>query len=205
MYPNADPWNWLVPDLVTALIRPPTNPPCRTSNGATRTWYSFTASIESGRAFTPPPGTWLLALSANRSLLLVPSIWMLLNRSFCPVIDVPPPGVFTIWGDVLTKSLNARFSVGSRRSAESEMRSEEHTSELQSRSDLVCRLLLEKKKKISTGADSVTAVGGFSVGVRPSGGLTARPSSPAGAGAGAAAFAVAAVFVPVSGRGAAVC
>src|SRR3982751_7011419 len=29
-------------------------------------------------------------------------------------------------------------------------RSEEHTSELQSRSDLVCRLLLEKKKKIYT-------------------------------------------------------
>ena len=30
------------------------------------------------------------------------------------------------------------------------VRSEEHTSELQSRSDLVCRLLLEKKKKIQT-------------------------------------------------------
>src|SRR2546428_6173232 len=29
-------------------------------------------------------------------------------------------------------------------------RSEEHTSELQSRSDLVCRLLLEKKKKITS-------------------------------------------------------
>src|SRR5438874_4872867 len=29
----------------------------------------------------------------------------------------------------------------------SELRSEEHTSELQSRRDLVCRLLLEKKKK----------------------------------------------------------
>src|SRR6266704_6106364 len=29
-------------------------------------------------------------------------------------------------------------------------RSEEHTSELQSRFDLVCRLLLEKKKKITT-------------------------------------------------------
>src|SRR2546421_6520734 len=29
-------------------------------------------------------------------------------------------------------------------------RSEEHTSELQSRSDLVCRLLLEKKKKVTT-------------------------------------------------------
>src|SRR5436190_7122180 len=30
-----------------------------------------------------------------------------------------------------------------------EDRSEEHTSELQSHSDLVCRLLLEKKKKVS--------------------------------------------------------
>src|SRR5690349_23292038 len=33
------------------------------------------------------------------------------------------------------------------RSAGSAARSEEHTSELQSRRDLVCRLLLEKKKK----------------------------------------------------------
>src|SRR5690349_23995347 len=32
-------------------------------------------------------------------------------------------------------------------SADRPMRSEEHTSELQSRRDLVCRLLLEKKKK----------------------------------------------------------
>src|SRR5438034_8091340 len=31
------------------------------------------------------------------------------------------------------------------------LRSEEHTSELQSHSDLVCRLLLEKKKKYATG------------------------------------------------------
>src|SRR5438034_7908977 len=31
-------------------------------------------------------------------------------------------------------------------------RSEEHTSELQSHSDLVCRLLLEKKKNIKVGA-----------------------------------------------------
>src|SRR2546430_10271734 len=34
-------------------------------------------------------------------------------------------------------------------------RSEEHTSELQSQSNLVCRLLLEKKKRIHTGADNV--------------------------------------------------
>src|SRR2546421_8818983 len=34
-----------------------------------------------------------------------------------------------------------------RRRVKKSTRSEEHTSELQSRSDLVCRLLLEKKKK----------------------------------------------------------
>src|SRR5437588_5480041 len=34
------------------------------------------------------------------------------------------------------------------------MRSEEHTSELQSHSDLVCRLLLEKKKKKKTALNS---------------------------------------------------
>src|SRR5438034_7141822 len=34
-----------------------------------------------------------------------------------------------------------------RRRREADLRSEEHTSELQSHSDLVCRLLLEKKKK----------------------------------------------------------
>src|SRR5690349_24050661 len=37
-------------------------------------------------------------------------------------------------------------------------RSEEHTSELQSRRDLVCRLLLEKKKK-ENGMDAVVDVG----------------------------------------------
>src|SRR5204863_10072247 len=41
----------------------------------------------------------------------------------------------------------ARRSWGPR-SASTTARSEEHTSELQSRRDLVCRLLLEKKKKI---------------------------------------------------------
>src|SRR5688572_32665631 len=37
-----------------------------------------------------------------------------------------------------------------RRAGEADDRSEEHTSELQSRSNLVCRLLLEKKKKKKT-------------------------------------------------------
>src|SRR5260221_7265650 len=41
---------------------------------------------------------------------------------------------------------SARFRPAHRRCAR-QLRSEEHTSELQSHSDLVCRLLLEKKKK----------------------------------------------------------
>src|SRR2546422_6388975 len=45
------------------------------------------------------------------------------------------------------RSLRARPSCCPGRPARRETRSEEHTSELQSRLHLVCRLLLEKKKK----------------------------------------------------------
>src|SRR2546428_9909722 len=48
----------------------------------------------------------------------------------------------------------ARFTFSPCRTSPS--RSEEHTSELQSRSDLVCRLLLEKKKNISVRCYTVT-------------------------------------------------
>src|SRR5438874_6872710 len=41
-----------------------------------------------------------------------------------------------------------------------DVRSEEHTSELQSRRDLVCRLLLEKKKPMETGRSSQNRRGG---------------------------------------------
>src|SRR5206468_12873920 len=44
-------------------------------------------------------------------------------------------------------NLNLREGKGLTYGARTAFRSEEHTSELQSRSDLVCRLLLEKKKK----------------------------------------------------------
>src|SRR5207248_9193925 len=46
------------------------------------------------------------------------------------------------------RSLNSHGVVGVRDKEVSQGRSEEHTSELQSPYDLVCRLLLEKKKKI---------------------------------------------------------
>src|SRR5688572_32589062 len=38
------------------------------------------------------------------------------------------------------------------------LRSEEHTSELQSQSNLVCRLLLEKKKKLKSGCTNLMPV-----------------------------------------------
>src|SRR2546421_4448236 len=45
-----------------------------------------------------------------------------------------------------------------RRARSRRSRSEEHTSELQSRSDLVCRLLLEKKKKINVPVGDITPI-----------------------------------------------
>src|SRR2546430_13379730 len=56
-------------------------------------------------------------------------------------------------------SLCRRISMGAGvwavRSTLRRVRSEEHTSELQSQSNLVCRLLLEKKKKITKGRNII--------------------------------------------------
>src|SRR5438132_8199999 len=55
-----------------------------------------------------------------------------------------------IWRVLVARSDDIQIAVLARREMKSERlarRSEEHTSELQSHSDLVCRLLLEKKKK----------------------------------------------------------
>src|SRR5206468_11345305 len=53
--------------------------------------------------------------------------------------------------DVATRAVDAAVRSG-REPPRRLLRSEEHTSELQSRSDLVCRLLLEKKKRGTTQA-----------------------------------------------------
>src|SRR2546429_2496380 len=55
-----------------------------------------------------------------------------------------PPGAF-LWSLFLRRTGNSLVRAHRARP----QRSEEHTSELQSRLHLVCRLLLEKKKKIS--------------------------------------------------------
>src|SRR2546430_9679514 len=61
-----------------------------------------------------------------------------------PLVDFPQPGA----AQVLLDGQIARHDelLGLRRPARLSGRSEEHTSELQSQSNLVCRLLLEKKK-----------------------------------------------------------
>src|SRR5258706_8308816 len=46
-----------------------------------------------------------------------------------------------------TKDARSHGAIGARPQGHLEVRSEEHTSELQSLTNLVCRLLLEKKKK----------------------------------------------------------
>src|SRR2546428_10056058 len=72
------------------------------------------------------------------------SLRELVNQLFCDV-----PSGTGAEGPVRCsmKQIDAVLAGGARWAVE---RSEEHTSELQSRSDLVCRLLLEKKKKKQT-------------------------------------------------------
>src|SRR5258707_11193202 len=50
-----------------------------------------------------------------------------------------------------SSTISRPFSPAPAKQAHSRSRSEEHTSELQSRQYLVCRLLLEKKKKLTSG------------------------------------------------------
>src|SRR5256885_4973954 len=54
-------------------------------------------------------------------------------------------------GDDGARVLDARQVLDRTRDADRDVRSEEHTSELQSPCNLVCRLLLEKKKSIPSG------------------------------------------------------
>src|SRR5438132_14385013 len=78
--------------------------------------------------FNDPATTEIYTLSLHDALPICMKVIPDHTLDDCPPLDilVVPGG----WGTRATR-----------------MRSEEHTSELQSHSDLVCRLLLEKKKK----------------------------------------------------------
>src|SRR2546428_9843196 len=68
-------------------------------------------------------------------------------------VEITDPEGANLWADI-TDEMAQRWAAGAYQRGHLYMfpnqatgrRSEEHTSELQSRSDLVCRLLLEKKK-----------------------------------------------------------
>src|SRR2546422_3543321 len=66
----------------------------------------------------------------------------------------PPPGAKDVhqWRVTASSAAEGGSEPYALRQARKESRSEEHTSELQSRLHLVCRLLLEKKKKTTTTA-----------------------------------------------------
>src|SRR5438067_5692596 len=78
-----------------------------------------------------------------RSLTVVVSLMWPLHGMFCCTFSVPARLLTTIG---CRSRLGAAVAASSRTAAAPLIRrSEEHTSELQSRFDLVCRLLLEKK------------------------------------------------------------
>src|SRR5688572_30876761 len=98
----------------------------------------------------PPSRTFLINASATTE------IYTLSLHDALPIFSqVGPSGARISWTQSQRRSTLSRSrSSGSPNSAiqtgSGSSRSEEHTSELQSQSNLVCRLLLEKKKKKST-------------------------------------------------------
>src|SRR5690606_39623456 len=75
-------------------------------------------------------------------------VWVLkLMTSAFPIPGAPPLRPLRVSAMRVMASLNRDMSSTSRVLKSGATRSEEHTSELQSRENLVCRLLLEKKKK----------------------------------------------------------
>src|SRR5437588_7212094 len=76
-----------------------------------------------------------------------------LFRSVSAIVPVDPDGLELVTAAKALLEDRAREDVAQLRlddSSRARERSEEHTSELQSHSDLVCRLLLEKKKTQTT-------------------------------------------------------
>src|SRR5207247_11457685 len=91
-------------------------------------------------SFTDPASTEIYTLSLHDAL---PISFPLITTGQAQAATGPRRG-----GESPTQSARVRFGnrTSGRREDPPAARSEEHTSELQSRVDLVCRLLLEKKK-----------------------------------------------------------
>src|SRR5438034_8817072 len=98
------------------------------------------------RAGRTPGSMWIVRLALRRPYtFVVMGLTILLLGVFAivttptdifPEIEIPVVSVIWNYDGLTSEDMASRIT-----------RSEEHTSELQSHSDIVCRLLLEKKKK----------------------------------------------------------
>src|SRR5699024_12635687 len=97
--------------------------------------------------FTATPSTLIYTLSLHDALPICVDLHDLLHR-YRSFLGVPCPGdgIDESASPHLIYLFKKYFGYDPNKSKQ-ENRSEEHTSELQSRFDLVCRLLLEKKKE----------------------------------------------------------
>src|SRR3712207_7869735 len=104
------------------------------------------------RPASPPRSAWSTARANWRCLVFWPSEPWSRKLGDRSAIDALPAALAASVGRSGTSTVNGAPSrvTSTRRTApaDSARRSEEHTSELQSRQYLVCRLLLEKKKDI---------------------------------------------------------
>src|SRR5438132_8928492 len=90
-----------------------------------------------------PPRSTLFPYTTSSDLIVLGSRWLGLDPAKAGM-----PWWKMIGNRFLTASENRVLGMKLSEYHTGEFRSEEHTSELQSHSDLVCRLLLEKKKNI---------------------------------------------------------
>src|SRR3712207_8723668 len=95
--------------------------------------------------FNDTATTEIYTLSLHDALPIYPILVQLLRQLVLVRFESPGSG----------RAGSGSGSLGNRARSASANRSEEHTSELQSRQYLVCRLLLEKKKKVTLPATTV--------------------------------------------------
>src|SRR5690606_41744847 len=109
---------------------------------------SSTPSSTCRFSFTHPATTWIYTLSLHDALPIFAQLHQLRGRvgrgahkSYCVLLADPKTEIGKERMQSMTETTDGF------RLAEKDLRSEEHTSELQSRENLVCRLLLEKKNR----------------------------------------------------------
>src|SRR5207248_10715486 len=98
----------------------------------------YTHTLSSHFPFNATSTTQISTLSLHDALPI--------SKSCCSQSPLPPGKLWTL-SNKPRSSVLSPFPATAPRSVACLIRSEEHTSELQSPYDLVCRLLLEKKKK----------------------------------------------------------